>query len=549
MILFYPDGRIESINEKGKEISMAKNVSGALFLRPTSGLTKYFGTWTSLFAIVGASVGTWQWLFVGTLQDMYPGINAGLTWGIGLSFMLIYSVMMTLLSMAMPRSAGLYQISARGFNPVAGILAVWRGIIANPIIKTSEFYLFLVFLGAAFAHWGAVTKNATMTSWGMSFSAQSPWVLVSVSIALMALFSFIAYLGPLFKVEPGVQMLGGLFSTIGWIMAIFVLLTTPAATVPSRWDAVWGTGAYEEVQTVAAAAGYAAPAFNIQTTILATVWPIGLVWPYLILLYGGEVSDPAKNLVITQVGGGLILTVLLATAAALFQGVFGTFSSAYSVAAATGHLTRTGFFMGGLGTFTATLAANPVISGWILLSPVVVGLTATPINMAWVTRGFFQASLDRMMPSFFAKLSRFHTPTYSILYYLIFGAPFAFAYAAGYGGFLAVVTSLVGLWGIEMIFQSMAALQLPFLRRPLYEGSVRKQPEIGGLALVSILGIIILPTSLFVMIGFFQGAAFLSLISMCIQYGFSALWFVAFSQHLRNKGIDVGGIYESLPPE
>ena len=528
---------------------MAIHSSEVLFLRPTSGLTKYFGTWSSLFAIVGASLGTWQWLFVGSLQDLYPGINAGMTWGIGLLFMLIYTVMMALLSMAMPRSAGIYQISARGVNPVAGTLAVWRGIIANPIIKMSEFYLFLVFLGAAFTQWGAVTNNATLTSWGASFSTQSPSVLVAVCILLMAIFSLIAYLGPLLKVEPGVQMLGGIFSTIGWIMAIFILLTTSANAVPSRWDAVWGAGAYNEVRSVAATAGYAAPAFSIETTLLATVWPIGLVWPYLILLYGGEVSDPAKNLVITQVVGGLILVILLASGAALFQGIFGTFSSEYALASTTGELTKTGFFTGGLGTFTAVLAAHPVISGWILLSPVVIGLTATPVNMAWVTRGFFQASMDRMMPAFFGKLSRFHTPTYSILYYFLFGVPFAFAYAAGYSAFLAVITSLVGLWGIEMIFQSMAALQLPYLRRPLYDGSIRKQSEISGVPLVSILGIIILPVSLFLVIGFFQGAAFLSIISMCVQYGFSALWFVAFSHHLKTKGIDVSSIYKSLPPE
>ncbi|MFX1261177.1 MAG: hypothetical protein ACFFAZ_03750 [Promethearchaeota archaeon] len=521
-----------------------------LFLRPTSGLTKYFGTWTSLFAIIGASLGTYQWLFVGILQDMYPGINAGMTWGIGMFFMLLYTLMMTLLSMAMPRSSGLYQISARGFNPVAGTIAVWRGIIANPIIKTSEFYLFLVFLGAAFAQWGAVTNNAAMQGLGTTFSTQSPMVLVTISILLMALFSVIAYFGPLLKMEPRIQMAGGVFSTIGWIMALFVLLGTPTTAVQGRWDAVWGAGAYAEVQTVAAAAGYAAPAFSIEMTLLATVWPIGLTWPYLILLYGGEVSDPAKNLVISQLLGGLILAGLLAAGAGLFQGVFGTFSSEYGVAAASGNLTQTGVFQGGLGTFTAVLAANPLISGWILLSPVVIGLTATPINMAWVTRGFFEASLDRMMPSIFGKLSKYHTPTYAILYYFIFGAPFAFAYAVpNLSGFLAVVTSLVGLWGIEMIFQSMAALQLPFMRRPLYEGSIRAQPEIAGFALVSLLGVIILPLALFLLIGFFQGAAFLSIISMCVQYGFSALWFVYFARRLQKQNIELEAIYTSLSPE
>ncbi|MFW9944865.1 MAG: hypothetical protein ACFFB7_07700, partial [Candidatus Sifarchaeia archaeon] len=482
-------------------------MSEVLFLRPTSGLTKYFGTWTSLFAILGASMGTYQWLFVGILQDMYPGINAGATWGIGMAFMLLYTVMMTLLSMAMPRSSGLYQISGRGFNPVAGTIAVWRGIIANPIIKTSEFYLFLVFLGAAFTQWGAVTNNAAMQGLGTTFSTQEPMVLVVVSIFLMAVFSIIAYLGPLLKMEPRIQMAGGLFSTIGWILALAVLVATPVAAVQTRWDAVWGAGAYTEVQTVAAAAGYAPAAFSLELTLLATVWPIGLTWPYLILLYGGEVSDPAKNLVITQLIGGLILAGMLTAGAGLFQGVFGNFSSEYAFAAASGNLAQTGVFQGGMGTFTAVLAANPVISGWILLSPVVIGLTATPINMAWVTRGFFQASLDRMMPAFFGKLSKYHTPTYAILYYFLFGAPFAFAYALpGLSGFLAVVTSLVGLWGIEMLFQSMAALQLPFLRRGLYEGSIRPQPEIAGYAVLSLLGVIILPVALFLLIGFFQGA-------------------------------------------
>ncbi|MHA3964138.1 MAG: APC family permease [Candidatus Thorarchaeota archaeon SMTZ1-45] len=525
-------------------------MSEVLFLRPTSGLTKYFGTWTSLFAILGASLGTYQWLFVGILQDMYPGIDAGATWGIGMLFMLIYTVMMTLLSMAMPRSSGLYQISARGFNPVAGTIAVWRGIIANPIIKTSEFYLFLVFLGAAFAQWGAVTNNPGMQSLGVTFSTANPMALVAVSIGLMALFSIIAYLGPLLKMEPRIQMAGGLFSTIGWVLALVVLATTPASAVSGRWDAVWGAGAYTEVQTVAAAAGYAAPAFSLEMTLLATIWPIGLTWPYLILLYGGEVADPAKNLVLSQILGGLILAGLLAGGAWLFQGTFGTFSSEYAVAAATGNLTQTGVFQGGLGTMTAVLAGNPVISGWILLSPVVIGLTATPINMAWVTRGFFQASLDRMMPSLFGKLSKYHTPTYAILYYFLFGAPFAFAYAVpGLSGFLAVVTSLVGLWGIEMIFQSMAALQLPFLRRPLYEGSIRRQPEFLGIALMSWIGVIMLPTALFLLIGFFQGAAFLSIISMCVQYGFSALWFVYFARRMQKQNIDMDAIYTSLSPE
>jgi amino acid transporter len=110
-------------------------------------------------------------MFAGILQDMYPGIIAGLTWGIGMFFMMIYTVMMTLLSMAMPRSAGLYQISARGFNPVTGILAVWRGIIANPIIKTSEFYMLLVILGSAFAQWGAAVDDAGLSAMGVALSS------------------------------------------------------------------------------------------------------------------------------------------------------------------------------------------------------------------------------------------------------------------------------------------------------------------------------------------------------------------------------------------
>jgi len=530
---------------------VAQRTGEVLFLRPTSGLTKYFGTWTSLFAVIGASLGTYQWMFAGVLQDLYPGISAALTWSIGLGFMLIYTVMITLLSMAMPRSAGIYQISARGFNPVTGILAVWRGIIANPIIKMSEFFLFIVYLGAAFAQWGAVSGNAMLKSWGAAMSAQigNPYLLVGLSIFLMLVFVIVAYLGPLFRLEPRIQMIGGLFSTIGWIMAILVLVATPASAVESRWDAAFGAGAYSEVVTVATGAGFGvAPAFSWQMTFLATIWPVGLVWPYLILHYGGEMSDPAKNLVLVQVLGGIILAVLLAGGAALFQGTFGYFSTQYAVAAASVTITPT--FTTGFGTMTAVLAGNPAISGWILLSAPVIGLTATPINMAWVTRGFFQGSLDRMMPSFFGKLSKYHTPTYAIAYYFLFSLPFAFVFALpGMVAFLAVVTSLVGLWGVEMIFQSMAALQLPYLKRPLYEGSIRKQPEIAGFPVVSLLGIIILPLSLFVMIGFFQGAAFFSVVMMTVQYGFSALWFVVYARHLRKKNIEVGSIYESLPPE
>jgi len=528
-----------------------------LFLRPTSGLTKYFGQWTSLFAIIGASLGVWQWMFVGTLQNMYPGINAGMTWGVGMVFMLIYTVMMTLLSIAMPRSSGLYQISARGFNPVAGMLAVWRGIIANPIIKASEFYIFLVFMGAAFTQWGAATGNLGLQALGQTFVATQPAVLVLASIILMAIFAVIAYLGPLFRIEPRIQMIGGVFSTIGWVLAIVVLAATPSSAVQTRWDAVWGSGAYAEVQTIATTAGYSATlysTFSLTMTLMATIWPIGLVWPYLILLYGGEVSDPAKNLVFTQLLGGLILAGLLTAGAGMFQRTFGTFTTQYSyaysaVASGSATFTSNQLFTGGFGTFSALMTDNPVISGWILLSAPVIGLTATPINMAWVTRGFFQASLDRVMPSFFGNLSRFHTPTLAIIYWFLFGVPFTVAIAAGAGNLVSVITSLIALWGIEMIFQSLAAIQLPFLKPALYEGSIKKQPVLFGIPLISILGIVILPTSLFVLIGFAQGAAFISMVSMAVQYGFSALWFVAYALHLRKKNIDIGTIYESLPPE
>lgn len=490
-------------------------------------------------------------MFAGILQDMYPGIVAGLTWGIGMFFMMIYTVMMTLLSMAMPRSAGLYQISARGFNPVTGILAVWRGIIANPIIKTSEFYMLLVILGSAFAQWGAAVDDAGLSAMGVALSSQSPMVLVAFSIALMAIFSVVAYLGPLFKIEPRLQAAGGLFSTIGWLMAIGVLLMTPSSAVSTRWDSIWQAGAYQEVIDVSTATGFVPAPFTLEATLLGTIWPIAIVWPYLILLYGGEVSDPAKNLVLTQVVGGIILSVMLAGGAALFQGTFGDFTSRFSWCWYAGNpgLTLTPFFSGSFGGFTAVLAANPVISGWILLSPVVIGLTATPINMAWVTRGFFQLSLDRMMPGFFGHLSRYHTPTYAILYYFLFGAPFSFLYMAGMSAVIGTLTSIIALWGIEMIVQSMAGLSLPFLNRPLYEGSIRKQWEIAGVPVMSLLAIITLPLSLFILIGFCQGVAFLATISMCAQYGFSALWFLFYAHRLRKKNIEIESIYKSLSPE
>jgi amino acid transporter len=375
------------------------------------------------------------------------------------------------------------------------------------------------------------------------------------SIILMAIFSIIAYLGPLFKIEPRIQMIGGIFSTIGWVLAIVVLAATPSSAVQTRWDTVWGSGAYSEVQTIATTAGFTAAPFSWSMTLMATVWPIGLVWPYLILLYGGEVSDPAKNLVFTQLFGALILAGLLTAGAGLFQRTFTTFSSQYATAnAAVGSgaatFTLNQSFTGGFGTFTALMTDNPVISGWILLSAPVIALTATPINMAWVTRGFFQASLDRVMPSFFGTLSRYHTPTMAIIYYFLFGAPFAIIIALpGMYGLVSVITSLIALWGIEMIFQSIAALQLPFLKPALYEGSIRKQPVLFGIPLISILGVVILPVSLFVLIGFTQGAAFLAMVSMAVQYGFSALWFLTYALYLRKKNIDIGTIYESLPPE
>ena len=514
-----------------------------LFVRESSGLVKEVGTGFALLLPIALTLGPWFHYFGPQVSTWYPGAHLVPMYAIGAGIVFFEAIALMCLMLAMPRSGASYHFTGRGLSPIFGVMEGWRSVITNPVFRgTGSFFAVQIFAGGLIIV-GNATGNAMLTSGGafLLSNAGLPWLFVAALLMIIVGFVF-SYLS--------VKWLGwfviilGIVNILALLLADLVILATPNASWPTIWDNVFGAGSW------ATGPGAFDPTTPVDYTTFnpgaiggALILTVGGMWPYLIMPVAGEVSQPSKNIPLSNVGGWAGIAGFFLLSGFAVESSMGTYLYGINLA---------GGVFPGFGNYAAiALGASP-LAFFVILCPIFASVLDSPSNALWVTRPMHSMAMDRFCPEMFARVHpKYHVPHITLWFWLILSAG-TVAYATVLQFFFG--TALTALIGVAYTYvfirwqMALAAVSLPYYRPTLWERSGAW--KFLGIPLISIGGLI-------------SGAAFFYAIvayvpDPTVQY---EVWFTViiyligqlaymyYGAKNKAKGIEMSAIFGQLPPE
>ncbi|MGH2463368.1 MAG: hypothetical protein ACRDFZ_07095, partial [Candidatus Limnocylindria bacterium] len=197
---------------------------------------------------------------------------------------------------------------------------------------------------------------------------------------------------------------------------------------------------------------------------------------------------------------------------------------------------------------TLLIAAGFILNGHQIVHNCYIGMTRVMVAM----------SFDRLLPEWISRVSeRFRTPVNAHVVYFVASIPVIWLYNTfSYGDttWTSLTLGVTFACGYVFVATALAGALLPFRARAAYEASPGAKYTLGGLPIVTVVGLL----------GTAAGVAFLYLFLTNEQLGltsqlaytvvggvllFSAAWYLIAKQLRRSRGIDVSYAFKEIPPE
>jgi APA family basic amino acid/polyamine antiporter len=516
-----------------------------LFVREASGLAKEIGPWSIIFFPIKASTSPWFFMFIAMLPFMFPGCSVTLSFIIAGIIVTFQGLALALMMVCMPRSGGNYVVIARGLHPLFGMLEGWRAVVWNPIADAVVSYFAAGFLGASILIYGQIVHNPQLTSLGQYISTDKG-ALLSITLALLVMGALLDFFGARW-LKRFMVVISGL-TVVGILLMIGLFLAHPPASVPSAWDAVWGSGAYKEIVEVAKANGWTKPSFSLAATGASLLVATGFLYPNNVAPLGGEVAKPRVSFMVGIGLSGLALMGLSAGIAAAMEYSLGDFLHMYDFVVMGGHANQLKLNPGiqpSTSFFASSLTTNPGLALFSALTPFIAVIGLIPMGYFWTTRPFYAMAMDRYSPEKFAYIHpRWHSPVYSVLYCFILSVIVAILSL-----YIPVILSIsLFIYGTLLpIFWGWAAMTLPFHRPEIWNRGFRA--TVGGFPLMSIFGFITTAVYFYVLFMGIRTVDPLSIAVTIILLMNSTFWYLYYTYQNKKKGIDVDKIFAAVPPE
>ncbi|MFX1606034.1 MAG: hypothetical protein ACFFDD_09000 [Promethearchaeota archaeon] len=519
-----------------------------LFVRESSGLVKEVGTAFALILPIALTCGGYFHFILPQLSTWFPGALLVPTFAVGSFVILFEGVGLTCLMLAMPRSGAAYHFTGRGLNPIFGSMEGWRSVISNPIFRGSGIFFAVKITAGGIVVIGNAINNAGIIAAGTALQTDIVW-LVAVSFVVIIIGFIPAYV----RVKQWGQftIVLGLFSLIALLIADIVLIATPMTS--AVWDGVFGAGQYALTQSDAATimAGMGTTIADYTTMTIAGIsaglsTAVGIMWPYLVMTVAGEVSQPSKNIPISNIGGALGIGGFFLLSAFALETSMGGFLNESILAGYLGTAANATIIYPGVGNYAAVaLGANPL--SWVVISMPLVTITLDgPANATWVTRPFHAMAMDRMGPEVMAHIHpKYHVPDYALYFSTII--QFAIVILAlWYDVSLAIGIAFTYTF-VRLQF-SWAEVALPYYRPTLWERSGAW--KFLGIPVVSIMGLVTGAFFLWATVSFVPSATvpFETFFTVFI-FAVGQLFYVYYGMKNSKKGIEMAAIFGQLPPE
>jgi amino acid transporter len=168
-----------------------------------------------------------------------------------------------------------------------------------------------------------------------------------------------------------------------------------------------------------------------------------------------------------------------------------------------------------------------------------------------VTRGMFAMSFDRMLPSWFAKLStRYQVPLISMVWTAIVAAILGYLYAYNIAGFSAAFLDATFTLLIIFMVTAICVIVLPYTKRELWESSpASKYTWLFQLSSVIFLiyGAVIF--YYWVVDPLYGVNSVVSAYFLICLYVVGAIVYYAFKFYRKQQGIEISKIFQEIPAE
>jgi amino acid transporter len=541
-----------------------------VFVRKSSGLVRVMSP-RSAFVYNVLTMGLifpWTYLWA-------PGALPGgqLVWGILLAMVLEIPIALAYvwLSTALPRSGGDYVFQSRVLGGGIGFTLVFSGFVIWILqwVALSGWLLSALGFAPLFLGLGAATGSTVFVDLATWFTTAEGVVITSIANALVAMLILTSG----FKNYVRLQRVMWVAILVSFATMLFVFFTTATADVPGKLDAfaaaIGGSPTFHQDSVAAAQAGGVElnPAFSLTATLLiAPIAWTSLQWATYSAQQNGEIKSAGsfRDQLLIIVGSLILTGVLLAILAVVLENTIGT---EFLYVAGAGYWGAADVSLAGSylwpNIIATALANNPLVT--ILIAAGFILNAHQIVHNCYIgmTRVMVAMSLDRLLPELVSRVSdRFHTPVNAHVIYFVASLPVIYLYnnfvLTGGDGSETTWTSLtLGVTfacGYVFVGTALAGALLPFRARGLYEASPGAAYKIGGVPLVTIVGLIGTVAGI-VFLYLFLTNDTLGLTSDLAYYVVAGVlvvslgWYVVTYLVRRSSGINVEYAFKEIPPE
>jgi len=538
-----------------------------VFVRRASGLRREWQSYDAFFynfLQINPAFNIYIPFLFTLIPGLFPGANIPLSWAMAVIILIPTMITYAMMSASMPRSGGEYVFISRLVHPSLGFSFVTLGFtLANLVWITSVGQLMaqqgigipLYLLGRMFDQPGLAEAGA----WAVTGTG-SLTIIVVLGIFLPALL--IAFGMRIYAYVQRVFMAVAVVAAV-FLLIAFVTITQPAfAQSFNSFSAnTMGAGAYSQIIESAKGAGYVyTDQFGFSDTIVSCVLAMSmLMWAWFSTPLLGEIKSAQKvKSTILFIAGPMVAVGLYQVAfSVLFPGMVGR-----EFLGAIGYLWNTG------GIDVSQLPVPPyhawlvgmAMPFWWVAILLMFGETfhciyANCSNLLGPVRYLFAQAFDRVLPARIAHVDpRTHSPLVAILI-MVVGAVIWSVWQVANPALWTYIMSAAFATLACVIGVCVAGAVFPYRMKEVYKASPIAKYQVGGVPLVTILGILGVLSQIF--LGYYYvtvpelgmvGNPTSMIALTAIAIGLIIYYFIA-KAYRKRQGISMEFAFGEIPPE
>lgn len=533
-----------------------------VFTRKASGLVRVMSPFSAFVynILTMGLIFPWTYLWA-------PGALPGgkLVWGILLAMVIEIPIALVYvwLSTALPRSGGDYVFQSRVFGGGTAFTVVMSGYVIWILQWVALSGWLLSYLGFAplFLGLGATMDSAAMSGLGIWFTTSTGIIITSILNAFVAALILISGFKNYVRFQT-VMIVGTLLAFLTMLVVLFT--ANPSASM-ARIDsfALAISGAKDFVQTAIDASVAAGIDLNPPFSMMATLLIAPIAWTSLQwATYSAQQNGEIKNARSFQsqmfiIVGSLIFTgILLAILAWALENAVGTeflYVAGAGYYSGVGEATVAGFWLWP-NILAVALTASPLVVVIIGLGYILNSHQIVHNCYIGMTRVMVAMSLDRLLPEWVSKVDeKRHTPANAHWVYFIASIPVILVYNL-WGSWYELTLGVTLACGYVFVITCLAGALLPYRAKDVYEASPGAKYKLGGIPLVTILGVLgfLLGGVMLVLFMFSPQLGLTSTLAYTVLFGVlavSAVWYFIAKNTQKSKGINVDYAFKEIPPE